>query len=338
MDQDGEPCITDFGLARPLDAASSLTVTGQMLGTPAFMAPEQADVRRTPGPAVDIYSLGALLFHLLTGRPPFVGGTVAELLRHVAEQEPVSPAVIHPAVPRDLAGVCFKALAKEPSGRYRSASALAEDLRRFLRGEATEAQPPGPAIRILRWCRREPQLATAIAMVLLLIGGALVTTTWLWRRAAEASVERLEQLWKSSLLEARAHRISVRPGQRLRALEVIQRAAKYRASEELRNEAIAALLLPDLGDTLVWHPVRYGHWPIAFNEDLSVRAPWVRNGRVRVHDTSNRAVLSEFPGLGGALELDAVQSGWAPAGSAVSVWGVGCVGLEAGRVGASDHG
>jgi serine/threonine-protein kinase len=108
VDATGKPFVTDFGLARPLDAGSSLTMTGQVIGTPAYMPPEQATGKGTVGPAADIYSLGALLYHLLTGRAPFVGGTTAETLRHVVEQEPVSPQLLNPEVPRDLATICLK--------------------------------------------------------------------------------------------------------------------------------------------------------------------------------------------------------------------------------------
>ena len=151
LDAQGEPHVTDFGLARPMDDESSLTLTGQVLGTPGYMAPEQAKGGATVGPAADVYGLGALLFHLLTGRAPFVGASAAETLTQVLQQEPLSPRLLNPAVPVDLAAVCVKCLAKSPGERYGSAGELAEDLERFLDGEATQARPAGPVERGVRW-------------------------------------------------------------------------------------------------------------------------------------------------------------------------------------------
>ncbi len=192
LDGQGQPFVTDFGLARSLDADSSLTVTGQVLGTPGYMPPEQAMGRGTVGPAADIYSLGAVLYHLLTGRAPFVGGTPAETMRHVVEQEPVSPQLLNPEVPRDLVSVCLKCLNKRPEDRYSSASDLAADLHRFLRGEPTVARPAGQTERLWRWCQRKPALAVAISLVALVGLTGMMGISWQWQRArAEAERARL---------------------------------------------------------------------------------------------------------------------------------------------------
>ena len=139
-----QPRITDFGLARRFADSESLsqtqsearswelTRTGQALGSPAYMAPEQASGRATVGPAADLYSLGALLYHLITGRPPFQSDTIAETLRQVQEQEPIAPRRLNPTVPEALQTICLKCLEKEPARRYASAQALADDLGRFL--------------------------------------------------------------------------------------------------------------------------------------------------------------------------------------------------------------
>jgi len=186
LDADGEAYVTDFGLARPLDEGSSLTLTGQVLGTPGYMPPEQAAGHGSVGPAADIYALGALLYHLLTGRPPFAGASISETLRQVLEQEPVSPALLNAQVPIDLASVCLRCLAKEEPSRYVSAEALADDLRRFLRGEPTLARPAGPTERCLRWVRRKPALAgTALLAGLLALFG-FAGITWQWRRAEDS--------------------------------------------------------------------------------------------------------------------------------------------------------
>ena len=141
---DGTPKISDFGLARRMEGESGLTWTGIAIGTPSYMAPEQAEARPLAwGPAVDVYALGAILYELLTGRPPFRAETAAETVRQVISQEPVPPSRLNGKVPRDLETICLKCLHKEPRLRYAGAEALAADLRRFLAGEAIAARPDG---------------------------------------------------------------------------------------------------------------------------------------------------------------------------------------------------
>ncbi len=174
VDQFDQPRITDFGLAKRLDAEAHLTITGQMLGSPSFMPPEQASGdRRAAGPASDVYSLGAILYQLLTGRPPFVAGTIPETLRLVAETEPVSPRLLLPSVPRDLETICLKCLQKEPRRRYPTAQEFADDLGRYLLNEPIRARPVSRAERAWRWCGRNRALAgaLAVAVTLLLVVG-----------------------------------------------------------------------------------------------------------------------------------------------------------------------
>jgi serine/threonine protein kinase len=166
LDPDGQPKVTDFGLAKNLAGDSQLTGTGQVMGTPSYMPPEQAEGKfKEIGAAADIYSLGAILYCLLTGRPPFQAASVMETLKQVLEQEPVSPRELNPGVERDLETVCLKCLAKEPGKRYGSASLLSEDLRRFLGGEPILARPVGYLERAWRWCGRNPALASATGLV-----------------------------------------------------------------------------------------------------------------------------------------------------------------------------
>src|SRR5262249_26509098 len=154
---DGTPKITDFGLAKILDAAGGRTPTEAFLGSPNYMAPEQAlGQSKEIGPAADVYALGAILYELLTGRPPFQGTTVLETLERVRAQEPVPPRRLRPAVPRDLDTICLKCLDKEGQRRYTSAEALAEDLRRFLAGEPIAGRPTTRARRVMKWARRRP--------------------------------------------------------------------------------------------------------------------------------------------------------------------------------------
>ena len=165
---DGEPRVTDFGLAKRLDGAPSQTRTGVVLGTPAYMAPEQAEGRREVGPAADVYGLGAVLYELLTGRPPFHDDTPLDTLLRVLSEEPAPVRRLRPGVPRGLETICMKCLEKAPSRRYPSAEALADDLERFLRGEAVTARPPGVLGRLDRWARLRPALAaTWVALAFL---------------------------------------------------------------------------------------------------------------------------------------------------------------------------
>ena len=133
---DGTPKVTDFGLAKRLDADEGATGSGAVMGTPSYMAPEYASgASREATPLADVYSLGAILYECLTGRPPFRAATAAQTLRHVLEEEAVAPRRLNPALPRDLETICLKCLRKEPGQRYASAAALADDLRRFQAGE-----------------------------------------------------------------------------------------------------------------------------------------------------------------------------------------------------------
>jgi serine/threonine-protein kinase len=166
----GRPKITDFGLARRLESDSGQTRSGSILGTPSFMAPEQAHGQtHLAGPTADLYSLGAILYVMLTGRPPHQGTTIFETLDLVRTREPVPPSQLQPRIPRDLETICLKCLQKEPSRRYPDAGALADDLRRFLDGAPILARPVSAAERLWRWARRRPRDAAAIAAVVLLV-------------------------------------------------------------------------------------------------------------------------------------------------------------------------
>jgi len=170
IDRDGQPQITDFGLARRVSEDSSLTATGAILGTPSYMAPEQAaGHRRSIGPGTDVYGLGAILYELLAGRPPFRTPTMMETVVQVLERDPVPPHELAPGLPHELETICLKCLEKMPEDRYPSAQALADDLERFLQGDPVEATGVFQSIR--RWTRREPEVVsrlgglTAVAMI-----------------------------------------------------------------------------------------------------------------------------------------------------------------------------
>ena len=174
---DGTPKIADFGLARRLDDGASLTRSGVPLGTPNYMAPEQAlGLTHSIGPAADVYAMGAILYEALTGRPPFRADTTAETLRQVVEEEPTPPSRWKATVPRDLEVICLKCLRKEPHRRYPSAAALAGDLRRFERGEPITARPTGLLERSARWLGRRKVQMAALALGTLL--GVALLRRW----------------------------------------------------------------------------------------------------------------------------------------------------------------
>jgi serine/threonine protein kinase len=170
LDQEHEPHVSDFGLARQMTEDSSLTATQALVGTPAYFAPEVASRgTRQATVAADIYGLGAILYHLLTGCPPFRGETIAATLRAVQETEAIPPRHLNAAAARDLETICLKCLQKEPARRYATAQEVAEELERFLRDEPIFARPVSRSERAWRWCRRRPALASAIVLALVLV-------------------------------------------------------------------------------------------------------------------------------------------------------------------------
>ncbi|GAB5442195.1 MAG: serine/threonine-protein kinase [Fuerstiella sp.] len=263
LNASGRPMVTDFGLAKSIDSGDNLTQSGQILGTPGYMSPEQALGRiDLQGPGVDIYSLGAILYFLLTGRPPFQAASTLETLDQVVKQMPVSPRDLNAAVPRDIETICLKCLAKDPRQRYFSAKSLADDLQRFLNGMPVMARPAGTATRLWRWCLRNPAVAALSAAVILsLIAGTTFSTQYALlarRRANEAEREREAAQRNFSLAREAVDRYFTRvsedtllnqPGmqhlqkQLLRdALEYYQQFVSQRADDDSAREELASAL------------------------------------------------------------------------------------------------
>jgi len=206
---DGIPKITDFGLAKRLEMDEGQTHTGQVMGTPSYMAPEQArgDTKRV-GPAADIYALGAMLYEMLTGRPPFKGASAMETVKQVIDVEPVAPSRVQFRVPRDLETICLKCLQKEPRKRYATAKELADDLTRYLSGEPIRARRTPLFERGIKWARRRPAVATLLAIGILGVISGLSTGVWYWNnqrameRIAARHLARVQEETANDLIRA----------------------------------------------------------------------------------------------------------------------------------------
>jgi serine/threonine-protein kinase len=203
--------LTDFGLAKLLDEDASSTQSGTILGSPSYMAREQAEGKgKEVGPLADVYALGAILYEMLTGRPPFRGATLLETLDQVRTLEPAAPTQLQPSVPRDLETICLKCLQKEARRRYAGAAELADDLERFLRGEPILARPLSAPARFGRWCRRNPRLAAVYTLAVALLLGWAGTSSWLaWalaREKAAADAARADAVQNAELAKVNEHK------------------------------------------------------------------------------------------------------------------------------------
>ena len=235
-----QPRVTDFGLAKRLTSTSDfgfrtsdLTATGQILGSPNFMPPEQAGGSRGRlGRHSDIYGLGAILYYLMTARAPFQAPSLEATVTQVINTEPVSPRLLNPAVPQDLETICLKCLEKEPSRRYQTAQEVADELGRFLKDEPIVARPVSRAERVWRWCRRKPGLATvgaaALVLLLVVVVGAPVAIVRIDRARAEAE----RNLYAADMKLASE---AVRNGAYNYARELLDRHRPRRGAKDLRG-------------------------------------------------------------------------------------------------------
>ncbi len=327
VDAAGQPHITDFGLARRLGVDSSLSLTGSPLGTPAYMSPEQARGEKTITTAADLWSLGVMLYELLTSRPPFVADNMPALLRKIAEEEPEPLAFCDlrhtggaeperanrnsqsmDRVDPDLATICLKCLEKDSARRYASAAELADDLERWLRNEPILARRSTAWERTLKWRARHPHRAMMFVVLLAVFIAGVGGITWQWQRAERETVRvretaareaaallRNEAAKDAFLEQARAFRTSGQPGQRVKALEALAVASRIRPGLELRNEALAALALPDLQPARPALIFPEGAFNVGFDADVRRGVTGGAAGQLHVFELAGSALLTNWP-------------------------------------------
>ena len=304
IDFDGQPHVTDFGLAKRLAGDSELTLPGQVLGSPNYMPPEQADPKRgSMRPESDVYSLGAILYHLVTGRPPFVAETLEETLLQLLNAEPIAPRILNPKVPRDLETICLRCLNKDSRQRYGSAEMLAQDLERWGQGEPILARPVATAEKVWRWCKRRPLVAGLGFALCAVFAAGLTGVLWQWQRAERHATAATDQLREAYIAQARANRRTDRLGRRHESLAAVSRAAALNPSseqrDELRNEAIACFALTDLRQTREW-PIpeggAEGTW--CFDARLTLYAHRSGQDEIIVENVTDARQVARLPGVG----------------------------------------
>ena len=339
MAEDGTPKVADFGLAKSIGVESGLTQTDSILGSPSYMAPEQAEGKaREVGPSADVYALGAILYEQLTGRAPFVGASVLETLRQVREAEPVPPSRLVPGLSRDAETIALKCLEKAPSRRYATASDLAADLERFLEGSPILARPVAFWERGWKWAARRPAIAglalALLATAALLLGLGAVSylrvqealgvarderarAVVAWgeeasaRERAEADFARAEaardeamaETYRASISEARALRAAHLPGWRVAALGNLARLVTLptprRDLVELRSEAVACLGEFDIREVARFRAPRGEAFGLDFLADGRTLASAHRVGGVQLWDVAGRKHAGTIPDAGG---------------------------------------
>jgi WD40 repeat protein len=307
LDEGRQPHIADFGLARRAMGETTLTLDGQLVGTPAYMSPEQArGDSHLADRRSDVYSLGVILFELLTGELPF-RGNASTVVHQIIEDVAPSPRKLNATVPRDLETICLKCLEKDPTRRYATTAELAEDLGRFLRHEPIAARPIGRLERTWRWCRRRPAIA---AMAVVSITATLVLVTTLMVSNARIEQQRLAErqerqqavanLYQSYVREARALRLAREPGYRAHVFERLRRAMALDTAErnldELRLEASASL-----GDFVGLEPDVFKSFPEPISAiALGPRGRWLcvgfGSGLVLVYDVKTHAEVARLDG------------------------------------------
>jgi eukaryotic-like serine/threonine-protein kinase len=288
LDAHGEPLITDFGIAKPLTSDGRWTQSIMVMGTPSYMAPEQAAGARQLTTAADIFSLGAILYQLLTRQLPFQGATPIETIQKVMYQEPAAPHSVNADVDHDLETICLKCLNKDAHRRYASAEALADDLARWLSGEPIAARPVGQAERVWRWCRRKPALATLwLGLAAAILAGAVVSTAQ-WRRAERTAATLRENLYAADMGVA-VH--AWEAGSVARARELLERQRPGPGQPDLRTFEWRYLFgLTRPRELLTVTSESASIWGSAISPDGQLLAGGGGNGVVYLWDTNGTLV------------------------------------------------
>jgi eukaryotic-like serine/threonine-protein kinase len=324
IDENDQPRITDFGLAKKLigttdygPQTTELTLSGQVLGSPNYLPPEQAEPKRgTVGPPSDVYALGAILYHLVTGRPPFQAESLTTLLRRVIESDPLAPRLLNPNVPPDLETICLKCLEKEAAHRYPTAQAVAEELGRFLNHEPIRARRIGPGGKLWRWCQRRPKLAIVSSALILSFLLGLTGVLWQWRRAGtqRARAEASEKLAQRNAYAAdmTVALRALEDGDLGRVRELLDRHRPVGRSET--RDARTGVDLRGWEWRYLWAGSRSEEQftlergsntvtAMAYSSDARWLAVRRIAGTVTLWDTAAKRLVAQFPGAGGPKAL-----------------------------------
>ena len=301
IDAAGQPYVTDFGLAKRVEADNSLTLAGEVLGTPAYMAPEQAAGKTSQTTtAVDIYSLGAILYELLTGRPPFQAGTSMELLHALLHDEPSVPRQLNPAVPRDLETICLKCLEKDPARRYTSARAFAEDLRHFIQGEPVQARAISAPDKLWRWCCRKPALAGTLLILQVVLALGVAGILWQWRDARSNAAESRRIAYGSEIALAQE---ALRLNNFGRVRNLLERQTPQPGQQDLRGFEWRYLWQISRGDELFTFR---GHSncvaAVAVSPDGSLLATAALNETIRIWNLKTRKLIRVLERTAGTVK------------------------------------
>ena len=316
IDVNDQPRVTDFGLARRFEGDSQVTLTGQVLGSPNYIPPEQALGKRGKvSRQSDVYALGAMLYHLLTGRPPFQGETLTDTLHQVLNTEPVSPRLLNPSVPMDLETICLKCLEKESHRRYPTAEAVAEELGRFLEDKPIRARPVNVPEKAWRWCRRKPALATALGAVILVAALGFAGILSQWRRAEQ---QRRNAEASELLACQNAYASDMNLAQRVLEANDVKLAIsllnKHRPTDKSATDLrhwewryLWQLCQPDMSFSLRRDSAPVG--AVAISQDGRLLAVQTGGYKVTLWDLTTKRPMTELPGLGWIRAMTLSPSG-----------------------------